>query len=61
MSGVTGPVAEGDVLHVFHEGLGDCGELWYVSTTDGDHWGNDQRVPGVGVSDGCGACSFDFG
>ena len=41
-------------------GMSEYGRsLWYV-TYDGQTWGADQRVQGVGVSTGCGACTFSF-
>lgn len=59
-SGRPGPVVEGNTLHVFHEGLGDNGELWFISSTDGENWGSDQRVANVGCSSGCSGNTFQF-
>lgn len=60
ISGVPTPVVLGDTLYLFHEGSGDCGELWCITTTDGVNWGADVRVLDVGISSGCGATRYQF-
>jgi hypothetical protein len=37
-----------NMIHVFHQGIYDNGELW-VSYHDGQNWQPDQRVPGVSI------------
>lgn len=60
ISGTPSPVVDGDTLLVLHEGMGDNGELWCVSTTDGAHWSADQRVSNIGVSGSCGVTRYRF-
>ena len=37
-----------NMIHVFHQGLYDNGELW-LSYHDGQNWQPDQQVPGVSI------------
>jgi hypothetical protein len=59
-SGTPAPVVFNDKLHVFHEGLGDNGELRLVTSDDGTTWSADQKINGIGCSNSCGVTKFNL-
>jgi hypothetical protein len=42
-------------IYVFHQGLGENGQLWCTYSADGTNWGPDTQVPNVGMEDSPGA------